>query len=169
MRSRTFLFAAALNIAAATIQFGQSRPNSDTKPGYLTPPKEIVEAFDAPKLPQANLSPSKQVIALISSRAYPTIADLSQPMLRLAGSRIDPKTNGPQRTAGIYSITLKKIAGGSDVKVTVPALANLSNVRFSPDGSQLSFLNTKENGIELWVADAATGKAKLVSGADRLH
>jgi hypothetical protein len=81
------------------------------------PPKEIVEAFDAPPLPTAILSPSRQVIALISRRAYPTIADLSQPILRLAGERINPKTNGPQRTAGIYAITLKKIADGSDVKL----------------------------------------------------
>src|SRR5256885_6532692 len=32
---------------------------------------------------------------------------------------------------------------------------------FSPDGKRLSFTNTKENGIELWVADTATGQAKL--------
>ena len=42
-------------------------------------------------------------------------------MLRLAGSRVNPKTNGPHRASGlpgtgIYSITLKKIADGAEVE-----------------------------------------------------
>src|SRR5262249_8670079 len=57
----------------------------------------------------------------------------------------------------------------SEIKVMVPAQANLSNVHFSPDGTHLSFLNTKSNGIELWIADAATGHARMISGTDRLN
>jgi dipeptidyl aminopeptidase/acylaminoacyl peptidase len=165
VRRRNFAFAAALIITASAVQFAQT-----TEPTrYLTPPKEIVAAFDAPPLPQAILSPSKQVIALVWRRPYPTIAELAQPMLRLAGARINPKNNGPQRAAEIYAITFKKIADGSEIKVTVPPGANLANVRFSPDGSHLSFLNRKDDRIELWVADTATGRAKLLSGTDRLN
>src|SRR5216684_6538685 len=163
MLKRTLAFAAAFIVTSTAAQFGQ------TPLRYQTPPKEIVEAFDAAPLPQAILSPSKQVMALVYRRNYPTIAELSQPMLRLAGARVNPKTNGPHRTANIYAITFKKIADGGEVKVTVPPQANLSNIHFSPDGSHLSFLNTKDNGIELWLADVATGKAKMVSGMDRLN
>ena len=54
----------------------------------------------------------------VKARTYPTIAELAQPMYRLAGSRVNPKTNGPHRASGlpgtgIYSITLKKISDGS--------------------------------------------------------
>ena len=83
MRKRNFAFAIALIIAASAVLFGQEADASR----YLMPPKEIVDAFDAPPLPQAILSPSKQVIALIYRRPYPTIAELSRPMLRLAGLR----------------------------------------------------------------------------------
>ncbi len=167
MLKRTLAFAAAFIVTTSTAQFAQT--GQQTAPRYLTPPKEIVEAFDAPLLPQAILSPSKQIIALVYRRNYPTIAELSQPILRLAGARVNPKTNGPQRTANIFAIMLKKISDGSEMKVAVPPQANLSNIHFSPDGSRLSFLNTKENGIELWVADASTGKSKMVSGTDRLN
>src|SRR3989442_2716150 len=136
MRRRKFALAGALVIVTCAALFGQTL---DAR-RYLTPPKEIIEAFDAPPLPAAILSPSKQVIALTYRRAYPTIAELSRPMLRLAGERVNPKTNGPHRTGLIYAIALKKIADGSEVKVTVPPQANLSNVRFSPDGAHLSFL-----------------------------
>ena len=168
MLKRAIAFAAVFVLSAATVQFAQPRPQPVARQ-YLMPPREIVAAFDAPVLPTAILSPSKQVMALSYRRNYPTIAELSQPILRLAGLRVNPKTNGPQRTSNIFAITIKKISDGSEMKVAVPAQANLSNIHFSPDGSHLSFLNTKENGIELWVADTATGRVKLVSGADRLN
>jgi dipeptidyl aminopeptidase/acylaminoacyl peptidase len=138
-------------------------------PRYQLPPKQIIDAFEVQPLPQAILSPTKQVIALAYRKPYPTIADLAQPMLRLAGTRVNPKTNGPRRTANIYAITIKKIADGGEVKVGVPAQPNISNVRFSPDGMHLSFMNRKDNGIELWVAEVATGKAKVITGTDRLN
>src|SRR5438105_5693869 len=165
MRKIYFLFAAIVLIATAAVQFAQT---SDA-PRYQLPPKEVVAAFDAPPLPAAILSPSKQVLALTDRRAYPTIAELAQPILHLAGARVNPNSNGPQRTSNIYAITLKKISDGSEIKVTAPAQANLSNIHFSPDGMHLSFVNTKPNGIELWIADVATGRAKLVSGTDRLN
>src|SRR6476469_4114109 len=142
--------------------------SADT-PKYLVPPPEVVAAFDAPPLPEALLSPSKKVMSLAYRKGQPTIAALSQPMLRLAGARVNPRTNGPHRTALIYAIKLQKIGGGAPTNVTVPANANLSNLKFSPDGSKLAFLNTRSDGIELWVASATTGEAKKVRGTTRLN
>jgi dipeptidyl aminopeptidase/acylaminoacyl peptidase len=52
----------------------------------------------------------------------------------------------------------------------MPPQARVSNVTFSPDGSKLAFLHTKDAAIELWIADAATGAAKaVVTGADRIN
>jgi dipeptidyl aminopeptidase/acylaminoacyl peptidase len=138
-------------------------------PKYLVPPPDVVAAFDAPPLPEALLSPSKKVMSLAYRKGQPSIAALSQPMLRLAGARVNPRTNGPHRTALIYAIKLQKLGGGAAMNVTVPANANLSNLKFSPDGSKLAFLNTRTDGIELWVANASTGDAKKVSGITRLN
>src|SRR5262249_40207735 len=138
----------------------------------------IVDVFDAESLPQTTVSANHQVLAMTKARAYPTIAELSQPMLRLAGLRVNSRTNGPFRASGqegtgIYQITLQKIAGGSPnnvTNVTMPPNARVSHVKFSPDGTKLAFLQTKDNGIELWIADVATGQSKaVVSGADRIN
>jgi dipeptidyl aminopeptidase/acylaminoacyl peptidase len=136
---------------------------------YMQPPKNIVDAFDAEPLPQTIVSPNHQTIALISARQHPSIAELAQPMYRLAGVRISPRTNGPRLGGSVYAITLKTIATGADVKVTLPPEPRVSNVRFSPDGSHLSFLNTKNAAIEVWAADAATGASRLVSGSARAN
>jgi dipeptidyl aminopeptidase/acylaminoacyl peptidase len=150
-------------------------PTASDPPKYVLPPKAIVDAFDAEPLPQTILSPNKLVVALTKARTYPTIAELAQPMYRLAGSRINPKTNGPHRASGlpgtgIYSITLKRISDGAETPVKMPPQARISHVKFSPDGSHLAFLQTKEDSIELWIADGATGAARaVVSGADRIN
>ena len=150
-------------------------PTAADPPKYVLPPKAIVDAFDAEPLPQTLLSPNKQVVALTKARTYPTIVELSQPMLRLAGSRVNPKTSGPHRASGlqgtgIYSIVMKKIADGAEASVTMPPQARISHVKFSADGSKLAFLNTTTDAIELWIADTATGSAKaLVSGGDRIN
>jgi dipeptidyl aminopeptidase/acylaminoacyl peptidase len=169
----------AFILAPVALHFGPDVsaqvPTAADPPKYVLPPKAIVDAFDAEPLPQTMLSPNKQVVALTKARNYPTIAELSQPMYRLAGSRVNPKTNGPHRASGlpgtgIYSIVLKKLSGGGEVNVTMPAQARLSHITFSPDGSRLSFLNTKDDGIELWIADGMTGAARaIVTGTDRIN
>jgi dipeptidyl aminopeptidase/acylaminoacyl peptidase len=150
-------------------------PSASDPPKYVLPPPNIVAVFDAELLPQTLVSPNRQVVAMTKARAYPTIAELSQPMLRLAGQRVNPRTNGPHRDSGlpgtgISAIALKKIEGGAEVNVTMPPQAKASHVKFSPDGSRIAFLQTKEAAIELWVADGLTGSAKAVlSGSDRIN
>src|SRR5215467_6707623 len=157
--SRSLRTAAVLAALLAPALVAQG-PASVEPVHYMQPPKNVVDVFDAEPLPQAMVSPNHQVMALVSARQHPSIAELAQPMYRLAGSRINPKTNGPRVGGNIYAITIKTIATGAETKVTLPPQPRVSNVRFSPDGSHLSFLNTKDAAIEVWVADAATGTSK---------
>ena len=57
--------------------------------------QHVIDAFEAPPLPQAILSPSKKTLALLYRCPYPTIAELSRPMLRLVP--YDDPTPGPPR------------------------------------------------------------------------
>jgi dipeptidyl aminopeptidase/acylaminoacyl peptidase len=148
---------AALSLGLVAVSLAQ------TETRYLLPPKVVVDILDAKPLPTVIVSPTRQEIAMLDRASMPTIADLSQPMLRLAGRRINPKTNGPQRPQAVLAITLKRIADGKQVKVTAPLSPRLSNVSFSPLGSRLAFTQTGPTGIELWIADARTGAAKKVT------
>jgi dipeptidyl aminopeptidase/acylaminoacyl peptidase len=139
---------------------------------YQLPPKEIVDILDAPPLPTAIVSPSRDTIALLERASMPSITEMAQPMHRLAGMRINPRTNGLHRFQALRGITLKTlvdpstIAGQSgDIKVTLPANPKLTWIGFSPDGKRFAFAHTRDNGVELWVGDSATGQAKAVSTA----
>jgi len=158
--------------AVAALSLGlASHSLAQTEARYLLPPKVVVDILDAKPLPDPDarpfptliLSPTRQELAMLDRASMPTIADLSQPMLRLAGRRINPKTNGPQRPQAVLAITLKRIPDGKQVKVTAPPAPRLGNVSFSPLGSRLAFTQTGPTGIELWIADARTGAAKKVT------
>ena len=160
MRYR-LLTAFSLLVVASTAN-AQTQTTAST---YLLPPKAIVDILDAPPPPTVELSPTRDVVALLDRASMPTIAQLSQPMHRLAGVRINPRTNGPHRAQLSRAITLKPIADGPDRKVTVPANAALSWVGFSPDGKRFAFTHQRDNGIELWIGDTATGQAKSITPA----
>ncbi|HET6980482.1 MAG TPA: prolyl oligopeptidase family serine peptidase [Pyrinomonadaceae bacterium] len=126
--------------------------------GYKKPPKEVLDVLNAPVTPTAYVSPTRANILLATGLRYPPLADLSQPMLRLAGRRINPASNSPHRFQYSVALSLKRVADGSEVKIDVPPGAKISSIEWSDDGRHFAFLNTTSDRVELWIGDANTGK-----------
>ena len=131
--------------------------------GYQLPPKVVVDIMDASPAPGAIVSPTRQTMALLHRTSMPKIVDMSDPMLRLAGNRVNPKTNGPFGAITTYGITLKPVGGGAAKPVVLPAGARVSSAQFAPNGKWLSFLMTKSTGVELWLVDTTTAIAKALT------
>ena len=163
MRARTAAFVVAAVLAGTTVTLAQS--GTQTQSGYRLPPKAVVDIVDAAPLPTVEVSPAGDVLAILPRRSQLSIAEMSQPMLRLAGMRINPANNGPHRAPMTTGITLRSIATGVERAVQVPAGARIGSLSFSPDGKRFSFTNTRDTRIDLYVADAATAQAHLVEGA----
>ena len=129
---------------------------------YKKPPKEIQDILDAPAIPASSVSPSRDKIALFEPLRYPPISELAEPMLRLAGSRINPRTNGQHRQPYSVKLTLKNIADGKETPVVFPAGAKIISPSWSPDGKYIAAGNVTAAGIELWIIDTVTAKATKV-------
>ena len=132
---------------------------------YKLPPRVIVDILDTPPLPGATVSPDRQWLLLLEQRSMPTIAEMAQPMLRLAGNRINPRTTGPQLPGPITGLVLKRMSDGMERRIAVPAPAALSFVSWSPDSRGIAFVQTRDSGLALWVADAATGQTRALTSA----
>jgi dipeptidyl aminopeptidase/acylaminoacyl peptidase len=154
----------ALFVIASSGLFAQTQTQPPTS-GYLLPPKVIVDILDAPAPPTVEVSPSRDVVALLDRVSMPSIAQLAMPVHRIAGVRINPRTNGPHRAQLARAIALKSIADGAEKKVTLPSNPMLSWIGFSSDGKRFAFTHQRDNGIELWVGDSTTGQAKAVTTA----
>ncbi len=131
---------------------------------YQKPPKEILDILNAPALPALAVNPTRTYATLSQGDRYPSIAEVSAPMLRLAGIRIDPRTNGLHLAPHSISITLVKLPEGTKIPVALPAKARAGALRWSGNGKMFAFTNTTENGIELWIGDPVTGKTHKVDG-----
>jgi dipeptidyl aminopeptidase/acylaminoacyl peptidase len=162
MRKRMLGLAIVLAMSATAGLLAQS---AATRSEYLTPPRAIVDTLDAEPLPIVTVGPQREIIALTSRKSMPTIEEVSRPMLRLAGLRINPRNNAPHRTPSGTALTLKTITTGAERKVTVPANARIGEVAFSPDGKHLFFTNTGEARVDLYIADTATGQSRMVQPA----
>jgi hypothetical protein len=128
--------------------------------GYKKPPKEVLDILNAPVTPSASVSPTRDNMILATGLRYPPLADLAQPMLRLAGRRINPAANSPHRYQYSVALTLKRLSDGSEIKIDVPPNAKISGLDWSGDGKHFAFLNGTANRVELWVGDTATGKIR---------
>src|SRR5215469_9278313 len=131
---------------------------------YQKPPKEILDALNAPLTPTLSVSPQRDYAILMQPVRYPPIAEVAQPMLRLAGIRIDSNTNGMHLAPSYTFFTLKRISDGTDVKVTLPTQPKLSAPVWSPDGKQFAFTNTGARNIELWIGSATSGQTRRIEG-----
>ena len=133
------------------------------KSGYQMPPKAIVEIIDAPQTPGVLVSPDDKTILLLDRAGLVSIAELSGPELRLAGIRINPVTNSQSRGQGVTGISSMNIDGTNIRPLTgLPADAKLGGVSWSDDSRWFAFTNTTDNGVELWVADAAAMTVKKI-------
>src|SRR5512139_1728219 len=128
---------------------------------YEKPPKEVLDVLLAPQAPTPFLSPTRDTLALAQPVRYPPISDLAEPMLRLAGVRVNPRTNAERSYPRYWKgMTLKRIADGSEAPVVFPAGVRLGAPRWNARGSLLALTNEAADGVELWVVEAPTGKAR---------
>ncbi len=129
---------------------------------YRQPPKDTMDILNASTAPSVSVSPVRDRLALLEPLRYPPIAELAQPMLRLAGSRVNPRTNAPHRQPYFLGLTLKTIADGKETKVTFPAGVQIVQPSWSPDGKFIAAGNLTSAGVELWFIDTVTAKASKV-------
>ena len=133
--------------------------------GYKKAPAEVSKILSAPVTPTAFVSPARDAMLLATSLRYPPLADLAEPMLRLAGQRINPNTNGPHRYPYFVALSLRRLADPGEVKITLPAGAKIGAPTWSADGKRFLFTNTTATGVELWIGDAGKGVVKKLKDA----
>jgi dipeptidyl aminopeptidase/acylaminoacyl peptidase len=130
--------------------------------GYQKAPQPISDILSARPTPLVQVSPDAKWLLVADRLANPPISDLAQPMLRLAGIRINPSTNGRHHPPRFVRLRLYYTLGSEQADVTVPRNAYLSAPEWSQDSQHFAFTNTTLNGIELWIGQIGTYNASAV-------
>jgi len=132
---------------------------------YQKPSKEILELVDVSLAPSVLVNDSKDFMILLYRDPFKSIQDLSKEELRLAGLRIDPKTNIGSRVTYYNNLKTKDLVNDSHLfQVSgLPPDPKLSNFSFSPDQKKLAFTNTTSFGVEVWVLDLTSNLSKKLT------
>ncbi len=134
---------------------------------YKQPPAEILELVDVERAPGVYIDDNKEYMLLVYRDAYKSIEELSQQEMRLAGLRIDPKTNIGSRTTYYNNIRIKHLQDKEFVikdVVGMPPNPRLANLSYSPDQKLMAMTNTTVDGVELWLLDIVDASMKKLSG-----
>lgn len=127
-------------------------------PRYQLPPQAMIDMVDAPRIPQTALSPGNEWLLMLERASLPSVAELAQPEVRLAGLRINPRNNDQSRSGYASGIRLVRIADRGEKSVGgLPAGARIGEALWSPDGRRIAFTLVKETVVELMVAEVHNG------------
>jgi dipeptidyl aminopeptidase/acylaminoacyl peptidase len=131
---------------------------------YERPPPAIREVLEAPAPPVPFPGPTGKALVLATGQHYPPLADLAEPLLRLAGVRVNPRNNGVHGSSYYVEFAVKTLPDGPSVRVPLPPGSRLGSPRWNATGTMFAFSNMTATAVELWVGEAATARAHRVEG-----
>ncbi|ALM06571.1 aminoacyl peptidase [Sediminicola sp. YIK13] len=134
---------------------------------YQKPSEEILKLVDAPLAPTVLITDNGKHMVMLYRDAYKTIEELSEDELRLAGLRINPKTNIGSRTNYYNNIKIKPTSASQETQVSgLPENPRLANFSWSPDQSKIAVTNTTKTGVEIWILDLEKASVKKITQAN---
>jgi dipeptidyl aminopeptidase/acylaminoacyl peptidase len=131
---------------------------------YKTPPKEITNIIENSKNNTVLISGRGNFMAIMEEPTYPTIKEISKPILKLAGLRIDPNNNGNIKSSYYQNLRIKNLNNSKELPIHgLPENALISDVSFSPNEDHIGFTISTENEIQLWIASLNSLEARRLT------
>jgi dipeptidyl aminopeptidase/acylaminoacyl peptidase len=146
-------------LAVAGMLRAQNNPG-----GYQLPPKNIADLLLAKPTPLISVDHKGVWMLIIGRNSYPSVEELAQPELRIAGLRFNPNNFSPSRQNFISDLSLKNLRTGREYKIQgLPAPLMAGNISWSPGESRIAFTNTTNRQVDLYVIDILTQRASKVN------
>src|ERR1700728_2349046 len=132
--------------------------------GYQLPPKDIADLLLAKPTPLISVDYKGEWMLLMGRNSYPSVEELAQPELRIAGLRFNPDNFSPSRQNFISDLSLKNLRTGKEYKVQgLPTPLAAGNINWNPGETKIAFTNTTDHAVDLYVIDIATQHASKVN------
>ncbi|MCK4807599.1 MAG: hypothetical protein KAT09_08120, partial [Candidatus Aegiribacteria sp.] len=133
--------------------------------GYMEPDQVIIDIVDVQWAPWPSVSPDFQNWLLRFPQANPSITELAQDELKLAGIRFSPQTFAPSQSGRYVDLLLMRYPELETVEIHfLPENPRILRTTWSPDGSRVAFTIETSEGVELWIIDAGSAEVRRLTG-----
>ena len=134
---------------------------------YVTPPEPIVRMVTAPRhlnFSLARPSPDRRYF-IREVPEVPVVNAFGKPHYYLGGLQVDPAANRARSltTRGAAQLSLIDATNGKPTVIELPAGATVTSPVWAPDGRQIAFIANFDKASHIYLADAATGKSRLLT------
>jgi dipeptidyl aminopeptidase/acylaminoacyl peptidase len=131
---------------------------------YKLPPKEIADLLLVKPTPNVTVDAYGEWMLFTQSNSYPSVEELAQPELRIAGMRINPNNFALSRQNFINDLWLKNNKTGKEFKVSgLPSSMSATSILWSPNNRKIAFTQVGNSRVDLYVIDIATQKATKIN------
>lgn len=137
---------------------------SQNNKNYQQPPQVIADLLLAKPAPSVSIDKKGEWMLIMERNSYPTVEELGQPEVRVAGLRLNPNNFSPSRQNFINGLKLKNLKSGKESSIVqLPANLLAANISWSPEEKQIAFTHTTGNRVDLYVIAVEKGIATRVN------
>lgn len=161
---RNLRAASLLLCALSAVAFAQNPLETEA---YLKPPPEIEKFVMAPRWENISLgsfSPDRTRFLVTRDDGMPSLASLGKPHYNLGGFQVDIAGNRARSMTinGRTGLQVFDLSTGALHDISIPKGAEIAGGTWSPDGKSIAFLALFPDRTDLFIADAISGKSRLL-------
>jgi dipeptidyl aminopeptidase/acylaminoacyl peptidase len=136
---------------------------------FVTPPPEVARLVTAPRQLNSTLSqqsPDRRHFLVTHGEGLGSEQRFGRPHVYLGGLQVDDRANRVRTftTRGLTGIEIVDAETGAKTKVDIPRGATASSPSWSPDGSKVAYFANFDDATYVYVAEAASGASRRLSG-----
>jgi dipeptidyl aminopeptidase/acylaminoacyl peptidase len=136
---------------------------------FVSPPPEVARLVTAPRQLNSTLaqqSPDRRHFLVTHGEGLGSEQRFARPHVYLGGLQVDDRANRVRTftTRGATAIEIADAESGARTKLDIPRGATASSPSWSPDGSKIAYFANFDDASYVYVADAATGASRRLSG-----
>ncbi|MBN1327441.1 MAG: hypothetical protein JW996_05790, partial [Candidatus Cloacimonetes bacterium] len=131
--------------------------------GYKLPPEDIIEIYNIQPDPYLKLIEFQSLALEINYKSEIELADLAEPLLKLAGTKISPRLNGSPVRYHETSYSVIDFRNNLKLEISLPSGIRIRNQSLSPAQNKLAASYELENGISLLIINLIDGEVKFFS------
>ncbi|MEO0734671.1 MAG: hypothetical protein AAFZ52_17685 [Bacteroidota bacterium] len=121
---------------------------------YQTPSPAIAALVNLKPDPLMLFGPDRNYLLMADRPSYPSITELREPKLKLAGRQINPRTFMPHGHRGYQNPRLRTLEPLQDFPLRgLPDDARLRFFNWSPSGKRFGFCLLTPTGLQLWTGE----------------